>query len=125
MGKLLFEQETYAIIGAAIAVHRELGPGFLEAVYQEALEVELQLQGIPFERQKPLTIRYRGQPLRKMYVADYVCCGQIIIEIKALGRLTGAEEAQLINYLKASGLRVGLLINFGAAGKLVWRRLVC
>jgi GxxExxY protein len=124
MTKLLFEHETYAIIGAAIAVHSELGPGFLEAVYQEALEIELHAKHVPFERQKALTILYRGKPLKKEYLADFMCYGQVIVEIKALSRLSSVEEAQLINYLKATGLRVGLLINFGAAGKLEWKRLV-
>jgi len=122
--KLLLEQETYAIIGAAIAVHRELGCGFLEAVYQEALEIELHLCGIPFVRQKPIAIAYRGQILSKSYIADFECYAHVIIEIKALARLSTIEEAQLLNYLKATGLKVGLLINFGASGKLEWKRLV-
>lgn len=121
---ILLKKEVYIIIGAAIEVHRELGPGFLEAVYQEAMEVELQLQGISFESQKLLPISYKGKLLRKEYIADLVCFDEIIVELKALERLSGKEESQLLNYLKVTGLRVGLLINFGSHGKLEWKRFV-
>ncbi|MBF0555865.1 MAG: GxxExxY protein [Nitrospirae bacterium] len=124
MAKLLLKEEVYAIVGASIEVHRELGPDFLEAVYQEALELELQEHGIAFEAQKPLRISYKGKILNKEYVADLVCYGQIIVESKAPGRLSGNEEAKVINYLKATGLKVGLIINFGGHGKLEWKRLV-
>lgn len=124
MDELLLKEEVYAIIGAAIEVHRELGHGFAEPVYQEALEIELKDRGIPFESQKTLVIYYKGQMLTKHYVADFVCYGQIIVEIKALTKLSETEEAQLLNYLKATGLRVGLLINFGSRGKLEWKRFV-
>lgn len=124
MDELLLKEEVYAIIGAAIEVHRELGHGFAEPVYQEALEIELKDRGIPFESQKTLVIYYKGRMLTKHYVADFVCYGQIIVEIKALTKLSGTEEAQLLNYLKATGLRVGLLINFGSRGKLEWKRFV-
>ena len=121
---MLFPKEVYAITGAAIAVHRKLGPGFLEAVYQEALEIEFGLGGIPFESQKNLTIKYKGQPLKKEYCADFVCYGKIIVELKALSKLSGHEEAQVINYLKSTGLTVGLLLNFGSFPRLEWKRLV-
>jgi len=121
---LLKKKEVYSIVGAAIEVHRDLGPGFLEAVYQEAMEIELGLQGISFESQKLLPINYKGNLLRKEYIADLVCFDQIIVELKALERLSGKEEAQILNYLKATGLRVGLLINFGSYGKLEWKRFV-
>ena len=124
MTELILKDEVYAIVGAAIEVHRELGPGFLEAVYQEALEMELRDRGIPFEAQKPLRISYRGKTLNKEYFADLVCFGQIIVELKALDRLSGNEEAQILNYLKATGLKVGVLINFGSHGKLEWKRFV-
>ena len=88
------------------------------------MELELTLRGVPFEAQKVLNIRYKGYVLKKQYCADLVCYGQIIVEIKALKELTGREEAQLLNYLKATGLRVGLLINFGDPGRLDWKRLV-
>ncbi|KPL11826.1 NADH:ubiquinone oxidoreductase [candidate division BRC1 bacterium SM23_51] len=124
MTELLLKDEVYAIIGAAIEVHKEFGHGFLEPVYQEAMEIELRLQGIPFEPQKPLRISYKGQPLRKEYAADLVCYEKVIVELKALERLSGKEESQVLNYLKATGLRVGLLINFGSVGRLEWKRLV-
>ncbi len=122
--ELILKDEVYAIVGAAIEVHRELGTGFLEPVYQEALEIELQSRKIPFESQKRLVIHYKDHQLQKDYAADLVCYGQIIVELKALDRLSGKEEAQLLNYLKATGLRVGLLINFGSIGRLEWKRFV-
>jgi GxxExxY protein len=121
---LLLKDEVYAIVGAAIEVHRELGSGFLEAVYQEALAIELSSRTVPFVALKPLRVNYKGRALLKEYVADFVCFEQIIVELKALDRLTGREEAQLLNYLKATQLRVGLLINFGSIGKLEWKRMV-
>ena len=124
MTELLLKQEVYSIVGAAIDVHRELGPGFLEAVYQEALEIELGLKEIPFEAGKHLPIRYKDRLLVKDYIADLVCFDQIIVELKALDRLSGREEAQVLNYLKATGLHVGLLINFGSATRLEWKRYV-
>lgn len=124
MAQLLFKEEVYSIIGAAIEVHRELGDGFLEAVYQEALEMELTDRAIPFEAQKPLPIYYKKRRLSKEYIADLVCYGKIIVELKALNTLTQKEEAQILNYLKATGLRVGLLINFGSAGRLEWQRFI-
>jgi len=117
------DQRTYKIIGAAIEVHKELGCGFLEAVYQQALEKEFQLQGIPFKFQTIIEIKYKGKLLEKKYQPDFICFGKVIIEIKAISRLSGIEEAQLINYLKATELNVGLLINFGAQS-LQYKRLV-
>jgi GxxExxY protein len=124
MTEILLKEEVYTVVGAAMAVHRELGAGFLEGVYQEALEWELQLRRVPFESQKPLTILYKGHQLRKEYIADLVCYTQVIVELKALDQLSGREEAQILNYLKATGLRVGLLINFGTPAKLEWKRFV-
>jgi GxxExxY protein len=124
MVELVLKDEVYAIVGAAIEVHREMGSGFVEPVYQETLELELQAREIPFESQKRLVIKYKGHQLRKEYVADLVCYGQVIVELKALTRLTGKEQAQILNYLKATGLRVGLLINFGSTGRLEWKRFV-
>ena len=124
MTELLLKDEVYAIIGAAMEVHTVLGPGFLEAVYHEAMEIEQQERNVPFESRKKLRISYKGHLLEKEYEADMVCYGQIVVELKALDRLTSREEAQLLNYLKATGLRVGLLINFGSTGKLEWKRFV-
>lgn len=124
MDELIYREEVFQIIGAAIEVHKILGSGFLEAVYQEALEYELSLRKTPFVSQQPLKIQYKTHILNKEYIADLVCFDSIIVELKALQRLTGHEESQIINYLKATGMRVGLLINFGSSGKLEWKRLV-
>ena len=110
---LLYEKESYKIIGAAMAVHRELGCGFLEQVYQEALEIEFELQGIPFKREPAIQIAYKGQRLKKEYFADFTCYDKIIIELKALDDLVSKHESQVLNYLKASGYKLGILINFG------------
>ena len=117
------DEKTYKIIGAAMEVHKELGCGFLEAVYQEALGKEFAYQAIPFKPQPIIQIAYKGKPLDKTYQPDFVCFNEIVVEIKALVKLTGIEEAQLINYLKATGLKVGLLLNFGAKS-LEHKRLV-
>lgn len=119
----LRDPRTYAIIGAAMAVHQELGHGFLEPVYQEALEVELQLRGIFHEREVSLPIRFKTTTLKKRYRADFLCYDGILVEIKAHPRLTSSDEAQVINYLKASGLGIALLFNFGTLN-LQYRRLV-
>lgn len=116
------DPQTYAIIGAAMAVHGELGNGFLEAVYQAALEPQFQYRGIAYEREKWLPVHYRGEVIAQ-YRADFVCDGQVIVELKALQKLSGHEEAQIINYLKATGLRRGLLINFGTRS-LEYKRFV-
>jgi GxxExxY protein len=124
MAELLFKDEVFAIVGAAMEVHSTLGYGFLEAVYQEAMEIELTRRQVPFASQSSVQIEYKGQQLQKAYVADLVCFGQIIVELKAIEKLTGREEAQLLNYLRATGMHVGILINFGSTGKLEWKRMV-
>lgn len=112
---LLFKEESYKIIGAAMEVHRLLGCGFVEPVYQEALEKEFVLKGIPYEREKELTISYKGTPLTKTFKADFVCYGKIILELKAVKEFADEHHAQIYNYLRASGHDLGLLINFGGA----------
>jgi GxxExxY protein len=115
--------ETFAIIGAAMEVHRELGRGVLEQVYQTALALEFQERAIPFKAEVALPIRYKGKLLSCGYRADFVCFENIIVETKAISKLTSADEAQLINELKATGLHRGLLLNFGAVS-LEQKRLV-
>ena len=116
------DSQTYEIIGAAMAVHGELGNGFLEAVYRAALEKEFQRRDIHYEREKRLPIYYGGEVIAE-YQADFLCFGEVIVELKALQKISGNEEAQVINYLKASGLHRGLLINFGTRS-LQHKRLV-
>jgi len=113
MSRLILEQETHQILGACFEVYREKGCGFVEPVYQECLELELVSQGIEFLAQKEIGLSYKGQPLKQAYRADFVCYGKVIVEIKAVSVLTDEHRAQLMNYLRASGIKVGLLINFG------------
>lgn len=117
-------EDTYAIIGAAMHVYNVLGSGFLEAVYQEALEIEFQKRGIPFEREKELTIKYEGQELKQKYKADFVCYDDIIVELKSVSEIDDVHRAQIFNYLKATGYKLGLLINFGNAGGLEYERKI-
>lgn len=124
MTELILKGEAYAVIGAAIEVHRTLGPGFLEKVYQEAMQVELSARRIPFVAEKPIEIEYKGQCLTQKYFADLVCFEEILVEMKALKQLSRKEEAQILNYLRATGAKVGILINFGSHGKLEYRRFV-
>ena len=120
---LLYEKESYLIIGAAIAVHKELGNGFLEAVYQEALEREFLKKNIPYKREAPLIIYYKNEPLDKFYTADFICYGKIIVELKALSAITSEHKAQVLNYLKASRLNLGLILNFGKQS-LEFKRII-
>lgn len=117
------DPETYAIIGAAMEVHAILGHGFLENVYYDALCHELGLRLVPFQREVQFPISYKGAQLARTYKADLVCFGSIIVELKALQRISGGEESQLLNYLKASGFQRGLLLNFGNP-KLLYERMV-
>ena len=113
MAEIIFREESYRIIGAAFEVHKELGCGFLEKVYQDALEIEFKERGIPYEREKHITIQYKGQVIDHDYYADFVCYGDIIVELKAVSELVEKHGRQVQNYLKATHNRLGLLINFG------------
>jgi GxxExxY protein len=117
------DEQTYSIIGAAMTVHRELGNGFLEAVYQEALELEFKRAGIPALREVELPVRYRGELLATSYRADFLCYGTVVVELKAIEHMATREESQMINYLKASGKEKGLLLNFGC-NSLEYKRMV-
>ena len=121
---LVYQNESYAIRGAAIKVYNTLGCGFLEAVYQEALEIEFVKRGIPYEREKELKIVYDGVVLNKTYVADFVCYDKIIIELKAVKELDDSHRSQVFNYLKATGFKLGLLINFGKYDEIQIERKV-
>ena len=119
---ILYEEETSRIIGACMAVHNELGNGFLEAVYQDALAMELEDQGIPFVKEANIPVFYKGRRLDREYFADFICYDKIIVELKCVSRLVNANKAQVINYLHGTGLKVGLLVNFAEAS-LKWERL--
>jgi GxxExxY protein len=121
---LLFEKESYQIIGACFEVYREKGCGFLEAVYQECMEIELRLRSVPYVPQKSLALEYKGSPLRAKYEPDFICYEQIILELKAVTELTDEHRAQVQNYLKATGLRLGLLANLGHYPKVQLERVV-
>ena len=121
---IVHKEESYRIVGAAFKVYNTLGHGFLEAVYQEALEIEFQRQGIPYEREKELKIHYDGVELKQTYNADFVCFGKIIVELKAVSALDDAHRSQVYNYLHATGHKLGLLLNFGYPDELERERIV-
>lgn len=124
MPELLLKDEVFAIAGAAMDVHYTLGTEFLEPVYHESLSIEFGRRHIPFESEKPLDLFYKSHKLEKKYVPDFVCFGQIIVQLKVVPRISNIEVAQLMNYLKISRTRVGVLLNFGSLGKLEWKRYV-
>ena len=121
---VIYKEESYKIVGAAFEVYNKLGHGFLEAVYQEALEIEFQRQGIPYEREKELKISYDDVELKQTYKADFVCYDKIIVELKAVSALEDAHRSQVYNYLHATGFKLGILLNFGKSGGLEIERIV-
>lgn len=123
MEEYLYKQECYDIIGAAMEVHNELGHGFLEPVYQEALSIVFQESGIPYIKEQVLEIHFKGRHLNKKYVADFICYDEVIVELKAMENLAPEHIAQVLNYLKATGKKLGLLINFGTS-KLQYKRVI-
>ncbi len=124
MTKILYPEESYAIMGACFNVYKEMGCGFLEAVYQECLEMEFDYQKIPYEAQKELRLTYRKRPLKKTFSPDFVCYDKIIVEIKAISKLIDDHRAQTLNYLNATNFKLGLLVNFGHHPKLEYERFV-
>ena len=122
VSKLILERESYAIRGAAFEVYKEMGNGFLEAVYQECLAKELTRLGVPFKAQPELTLSYKGEPLEQTYKPDFICFDQIIVELKAVAELLPQHDAQLLNYLHATQMKLGFLINFGSFPKVEIRR---
>jgi GxxExxY protein len=117
------DPRTHSIIGAALEVHKAMGHGFLESVYQEALSIEFSSRNIPYEKEVELPVHYKDKLLSQHYRADFLCYENVIVELKAISQLTGKEESQVINYLKATGLETGLLLNFGAPS-LVYKRYI-
>jgi len=123
MDKLIYREESFKIVGACLEVYSQKGCGFLEPVYQECLEIEFKLQDILCVPQKPLSLEYKGHRLKHIYAPDFICYETIIVEIKAVSQLADEHRAQTINYLKATGFKLGLLLNFGHYPKLEWERL--
>jgi GxxExxY protein len=124
MTELIHEKETYEILGACFEVYKSKGCGFLEGVFQECLEIEFELRGIPTRAQVPMRLEYKGRPLRQSYIADFICYDKVIVELKAVSKLVDEHRAQLMNYLNATGLKVGLLVNFGHFPKVEHERFV-
>lgn len=121
---ILYKEESYSVIGACFNVYNDKGCGFLEPVYQECMEIELAFQGIPAEPQKKLELFYRDRKLEHFYEPDFVCYGKMIVELKAVEKLADAHRAQVLNYLHATGLKLGLLVNFGHYPNLEYERIV-
>jgi len=124
MNEIIYAEESYKIMGACFEAYKEKGCGFLEAVYQECLEMEFGDQAIPFQAQQKLNLTYKGRPLKQTYEPDFVCFGKIIVEIKAVSALTDEHRAQVHNYLRATGHRLGLLVNFGHYPRVESERIV-
>ena len=122
--EIVYKDESFRIVGACFEVYNDKGCGFHEPVYQECMEIELALQGIPFKAQAELGLTYKERPLSEVYKPDFICFGKIIVELKAVSALTDEHRAQVHNYLKAAGLKLGLLVNFGHHPKLEYERIV-
>ncbi len=124
MSEPIYKQESYDVIGACFEVYKEMGAGFVEPIYHECLEREMNLRGIPFVHHAGLALSYKGQPLKLGYEADFVTHSKILLEVKAVKRLEDSHRAQVLNYLKATGFQLGVLVNYGRIGGLEWERLV-
>lgn len=123
MGEIIYKEESYVLMGACFNVHKDNGCGFLEPVYQECMEIELAHASIPFIAKPALELSYRGKTLKRSYEPDFVCYGGIILELKAVSALADEHRAQVLNYLKATGFKLGLLVNFGGHPQLEWERI--
>jgi GxxExxY protein len=124
MKDLIHAEECYKIVGACFEAYRDKGSGFLEGVFQECLELELGFQGVPYAAQSSLPLSYKGPPLKQRYVANIICYGKVVVELKTVSRLVDEHRSQLLNYLNATGHRLGLLVNFGHHPELEWERFV-
>jgi GxxExxY protein len=124
MEPLLYEDESYQVRGAIFEVYKEMGCGFLEPVYQECLEIELTMRGTPFSAQRELQLRYKSETLTQTYKPDFICFEKLIVEVKAVREFAPEHRAQVFNYLKATGLRLGLLVNFGSYPKVDIERII-
>jgi GxxExxY protein len=124
MPEVLYKQEVFQIIGGCFAVYNDKGPGFVEPVYQECMEIELEHLRVPFDAQRELALSYRGRMLRRTYIPDFLCFEKISVELKAVKELCDEHRAQVLNYLKATGLQLGLLVNFGNQRGLQWERII-
>ena len=121
---IIYRTQSFEVIGACFEVYKEKGSGFLEAVYQECLEMEFGDRKIPFIAQQPLALTYKGRPLKSKYAPDFICYGKIVVELKAVSALNDEHRAQIHNYLRATGMKLGLLVNFGHYPKLEYERIV-
>lgn len=122
--KIIFKEESYKIVGACFEVYNEKGNGFLEAVYQECLSIEFVLQGVEFFEQPPINLSYKSRELQKKYYPDFLCFNQVIVELKAVSTLTDEHRSQVYNYLRATSLKLGILVNFGSTQKLSYERIL-
>ena len=122
--KLIDKDEVYEIVGACFEVYNTLGHGYLEAVYQEALALEFEARDVPFVKEKEIDIQYKGRVLAKRYVADFICFNRVIVETKAVSALLPEHQAQALNHLRATGLKIAVLVNFGSSQGIQWKRLV-
>ena len=121
---LIYKEEAYAVMGGCFTVYRDKGCGFLEPVYQECLEIEFDFLGLPAVPQPSVALSYRGRALKHKYTPDFICFGKIVREVKAVSALASEHESQVLNYLNATGFKLGLLVNFGHYPKLEWKRIV-
>ena len=124
MSEILYKEESYQLMGVCFEVYKENGSGFVEPIYHECLEIEFELQGVPAVHHPHLPLTYKGRPLKRSHQADFVVYGKILLEVKAAKALDDNHRAQVVNYLKATGLKLGILVNYGRIGGLEWERIV-